>query len=346
DIRIGSTITLRNITPNQIAFTVQEGHLETVTGEYIEAGDTLIAQTDDFGNIVYWQESRPATTEELTFGDIANRALAITETESSAPETNEAGEIIHIVVRGDTLFSIARQYNASMPAIVARNQLTDPRNIVVGQRLFIPNPNSGFVGLDDSPQNPPIATQEVVGVDCSTFAPTSPLQGLMLGDNTFQWTPVTGATSYRVIVTNLTEARSVAFDAPAPFTSLVGFVEQSTVGGGFDFAWRVQALQNGVVVCDSGDRVMQRGGVRYFTASWACVQPNIIVVTYSGVLPDDTITAQFYNPVTAQYEKQTGPGQTGTLTFRNMTGGGYLGIAFTSSGEQVALTPDPLLACP
>lgn len=351
DIRIGSTITLRNITPNQIAFTVQEGHLETVTGEYIEAGDTLIAQTDDFGNIVYWQESRPATEEELAFGDIASRALAITETEQTIPETNEAGEIIHIVVRGDTLFSIARQYNASMPAIITRNQLIDPRNIFVGQRLFIPNPNSGFVGLDDSPQNPPVtnpptATQVVVGVDCSTFAPTNPLQGLMLGENTFQWTPATGATSYRVIVTNLTEARSVAFDAPAPYTSLVGLVEQSTVGGGFDFAWRVQALRDGVVICDGGDRVMQRGGVRYFAASWACVQPNTIVVTYSGVLPDDTITAQFYNPLTAGYEKQSGPGQSGTLTFRNMSGGAYLGIAFTSSGEQVALTPDPLLACP
>jgi len=345
DIRIGSTITLRNITKNQVAFTVQEGHLETVTGEYIEAGDTLIAQTDDIGNIVYWQESRPATEEELGYGEIAERALGITPEET--PETNEAGELVHIVVLGDTLFSIARQYNASMPAIIARNQLADPRNIFVGQRLFIPNPNSGFVGLDDSPTNPPTATQTVVnGVDCSTFAPTSPLQGLMLGENTFQWTPATGATGYRVIVTNLSEPRSVAFDAPAPYTSLVGLVEQSTVGGGFDFAWRVQALQNGVVVCDSGDRVMQRGGVRYFSASWSCVVPNTVVVTYSGVLPDDTITVKFYNPITAGYEEQKGLGQSGTLTFRNMTGGAYLGIAFTSSGEQISLTPDPLLACP
>lgn len=363
DIRIGSTITLRNSAPNELAFTVQEGHLETSTGEYIEAGDTLIAQTDDFGNIVYWQESRPATDEEIGFGDVANRALSAILDEAIAPlprpESTEIAEItpntpleelIHVVVRGDTLFSIARQYDASMPAIVRRNNLSDPSNIFVGQRLVIPNPYSGFIGLDDiNIPIPPQLTPEnpVVGnVDCSNFMPTSPLQGMMLGNNTFQWTSAPGATSYRVIVTNLTEGRSVAFDAPAPLLSLVGFIDQSTVGGGFDFAWRVQALLNGVVICDSGDRVMQRGGVRYLTVTWACVAPNTVVITYSGVLPEDTITAQFYNPITAQYEKQTGRGQSGTLTFPNMTGGAYLGLAFTSSGEQVALTPDPLFACP
>jgi len=355
DIRIGSTITLRNSAPNELSFTVQEGHLETVTGEYIEAGQTLIAQTDDFGSIVYWQESRPATPEEQAYGEIANRALDIDpealdirpETET-IPETNEAGELIHVVVRGDTLFNIARQYNASMPAIVTRNNLADPRSIFVGQRLIIPNPNSGFVGINDDTQPPVTITEPVVvgGVDCSTFAPTSPLQGMMLGDNTFQWTPVNGATSYRVIVTNLTENRSVAFDAPAPLTSLIGFVDQSTVGGGFDFAWRIQALRDGVVVCDGGDRTMQRGGVRYFTVTWACVSPNTVVVTYSGVLPDDTINVKFYNPITAQYEEQNGRGQSGTISFPNMTGGAYLGFAFTSSGEQMALTPNPLLPCP
>ncbi len=363
DIRIGSTITLRNSAPNELAFTVQEGHLETSTGEYIEAGDTLIAQTDDLGNIVYWQESRPATDEEIGFGDVANRALSAVLDEAIAPlprpESTQTAEtipniqpipeeLIHEVVRGDTLFSIARQYDASMPTIVRRNNLSNPRNIFVGQRLVIPNPYSGFVGLDDTPVPQPQQTAPPVNdvVDCSNFMPTSPLQGMMLGNNTFQWTAAPGATSYRVIVTNLTENRSVAFDAPAPLLSLVGFVDQSTVGGGFDFAWRVQALLNGVVMCDSGDRIMQRGGVRYLTVTWACVVPNTVVITYSGVLPEDTITAQFYNPITAQYEKQTGRGQSGTFTFPNMTGGAYLGLAFTSSGEQVALTPDPLLACP
>lgn len=362
DIRIGSTITLRNSAPNELSFTVQEGHLETSTGEYVEAGDTLIAHTDDLGNIVYWQESRPATDEEIGFGDVANRALSAVLGEdistSIRPQPTEAptitdtlsmDEIVHIVARGETLFSIARRYNASMPAIVARNNLANPRNIFVGQRLVIPNPNSGFVGLEDMqqpPLSPPVTNVTVNSVDCSNFKGISPLQGMMLGDNTFQWTAAPGATSYRVIVTNLTEPRSVAFDAPAPLLSLVGFIDQSTVGGNFDFAWRVQALLNGVVVCDSGDYVMQRGGVRYLTVTWECVVPNTIVITYSGVLPEDTITAKFYNPLTAQYEQQTGRGQSGTFIFYNMVAGAYFGTAVTSSGEQVALLPDPLFACP
>lgn len=363
DIRIGSTITLRNIAPNELAFTVQAGHLETSTGEYIEAGDTLIAQTDDAGNIVYWRESRPATEEEIMFGDVANRALSIildeeflplprpeSTTTSDTTTTTPPDELIHIVVRGDTLYSIARQYDASMPAIVRRNNLSNPRNILVGQRLIIPNPYSGFVGLDDSPSRPPqpspIEKPTDTMVDCSNFMPLSPLQGMMLGNNTFQWTAAPGATSYRVIVTNLTEPRSVAFDAPAPLLSLVGFVDQSTAGGGFDFAWRVQALRDGVVVCDSGDRIMQRGGVRYLTVTWACISPHTVVVTYSGVLPEDTITAKFYNPNTGQYEEQTGRGQNGTFTFYNITAGAYQGMAFTSSGEQVDLLPNYLLPCP
>jgi len=45
---------------------------------------------------------------------------------------------IHVVQRGETLFSIARLYGTTVEAIAAANSLTDPTLISVGQRLIVP----------------------------------------------------------------------------------------------------------------------------------------------------------------------------------------------------------------
>ena len=49
------------------------------------------------------------------------------------PETT-----VHIVQRGETLFSIARQYGLTMDAITHANGISDPRRIYAGQRLVVP----------------------------------------------------------------------------------------------------------------------------------------------------------------------------------------------------------------
>ena len=45
---------------------------------------------------------------------------------------------VHIVQRGETLFSIARRYGTTVEAISHANGIADPRHIYVGQRLSIP----------------------------------------------------------------------------------------------------------------------------------------------------------------------------------------------------------------
>lgn len=47
-------------------------------------------------------------------------------------------EIVHTVKRGETLFLIARQYNVTIQAIAARNNITNPDLIFEGQQLIIP----------------------------------------------------------------------------------------------------------------------------------------------------------------------------------------------------------------
>jgi len=48
---------------------------------------------------------------------------------------------IHVVQRGDALWSIAQRYGVTINQIVTANQLTDPNKIVVGLALVIPTAN-------------------------------------------------------------------------------------------------------------------------------------------------------------------------------------------------------------
>jgi LysM repeat protein len=54
-----------------------------------------------------------------------------------APATGSCGGG-HVVVRGDTLYSIARRCRSSVVAIARASGLADPRRIEIGQRLVIP----------------------------------------------------------------------------------------------------------------------------------------------------------------------------------------------------------------
>lgn len=56
-----------------------------------------------------------------------------------APAPGACGGV-HVVVRGDTLYSIARRCHSTVVAIAEASRLADPRRIEIGQRLLIPGP--------------------------------------------------------------------------------------------------------------------------------------------------------------------------------------------------------------
>lgn len=70
--------------------------------------------------------------------------------EASAPEQppaeGEGSVIFHTVQQGDTLYSIARQYDTTAQAISDVNGLTNPDQIFVGQKLKIPTSSEGSSG--------------------------------------------------------------------------------------------------------------------------------------------------------------------------------------------------------
>jgi len=55
----------------------------------------------------------------------------------------DAEDIIYVVRRGDTLFSIARRFGVSVSAVARANGISNPALIYVGQRLVIPGASSG-----------------------------------------------------------------------------------------------------------------------------------------------------------------------------------------------------------
>ena len=60
------------------------------------------------------------------------------QTAPMATNTRPTSGSYHTVARGETLYSIAKMYNVSVPSLVSANQLADANQINVDQRLLIP----------------------------------------------------------------------------------------------------------------------------------------------------------------------------------------------------------------
>lgn len=191
-----------------------------------------------------------------------------------------------------------------------------------------------------------VETPTFVGGNCGSFVPTSPTLGLGYGQNTFFWDAYQGATSYRVWVNNLTGGL-FSFDTNGAETNLTANLTNDTVGGGFDFAWYVEALVNGRVVCTSQTITLQRGAEAaapspVFTVWWQCTGSYVAKIFWSG-LGAGTVTFDY---------NSDGYPYTGVGPFSGDSGstpdfGGYgfmFGVAYPSTGPS---QPIPgALTCP
>ncbi len=64
--------------------------------------------------------------------------LLLWQPASSVAQGTSENVTVHVVQRGETLFRIAQQYSLTIEAIASFNNIADPTNIQVGQRLLIP----------------------------------------------------------------------------------------------------------------------------------------------------------------------------------------------------------------
>jgi LysM repeat protein len=351
DINVGSFVTFTNNT-----ITVHRGGVTTSTGQNIGANETLELERDDEGNFVGTGDLRDINEDEQERGermqDGVNEVADANgwETQEVTPlnETTESGEIIHIVQAGESLFGIGQLYNASIPAIIQRNGLQQPDFVIfVGQRLVIPNPGSGFVGMPartlptDTPTDIPTQTQ----VDCSGFAR---LVGGAQFISAFTWSEAPGADEYKVNFYGADGGlvRSVWVKAPA--TSLSVNMGDLPTGGSFQ--WEVEALRGGNSFCTTsrsavtvkpGDpnppRPPVTSGGSTFTASRLCSAPYSATVDWAGAIPGELITI---------FAKETGSGTDGGASGAGPSGSTTVGVGFQIAYITVTSASGPSVTLP
>jgi len=108
------------------------------------------------------QAPLPATASPTTGpSPTATPAEAATETPTEAPTATPASLVVHVVLPGETLSSIARQYGVTYRAILEANGMTDPSLLKVGQELIIPTP---VEAATETPTEAPTVTPAVLVV--------------------------------------------------------------------------------------------------------------------------------------------------------------------------------------
>ncbi len=94
-------------------------------------------------------------------------------TNTSAPSPTSQ-VVVHVVKRGETLGTIARQYNVTVDAIVRANNISNPSLIYPGQKLNIPV--SGQVLPTSTPRPAQTASPAKTPVPTATIKPTAASQ--------------------------------------------------------------------------------------------------------------------------------------------------------------------------
>jgi LysM repeat protein len=101
----------------------------------VQQGDTLFSIAQRYGTTVEaLRAANGLSSNTIRVGQV----LFIT---AASPQSPSPGYIEHIVVPGDTLYSLAQRYGTTVEAIMQVNGLSNNR-LNVGQRLLIPTPLS------------------------------------------------------------------------------------------------------------------------------------------------------------------------------------------------------------
>ncbi len=108
-----------------------------------------------FGQLPMSAQPRTTNTQELAAGQPATSsgsATASTAIPFVTVPPQASGTTIHVVKKGETLYSISKQYNTTVEELKQLNGITDPTTLAVGQQLKVPAPPSV------APPSPPAQT--------------------------------------------------------------------------------------------------------------------------------------------------------------------------------------------
>ncbi|MCY3715640.1 MAG: LysM domain-containing protein [Chloroflexi bacterium] len=159
DIHIDSMVSFQQKHRGALSLTVHRGAVTTIYGQRIPEGESAIGILSPAENgaasALAWSGSLPASEAEYARGQRAQAAFNLFSRAHGWSEeriSRPTGDVYHVVERGESVYSIAREYKASVADIIAANPDIDPRLIFAGNELLIPNAGVGFsaTSLDES----------------------------------------------------------------------------------------------------------------------------------------------------------------------------------------------------
>ncbi len=158
DIHIGSLVTFQQVHRNALSLTVHRGKATTVFGQTVQQGESVIGilgrRAEGELRVLDWSGALPASEAEIARGQRAQEALNRLAAANSWPAQKtfeHPPDLVHVVERGETLYSIARRYETGVADIILANLGDEPIRLYSGTKLVIPNPGSGFAGQGSVP---------------------------------------------------------------------------------------------------------------------------------------------------------------------------------------------------
>jgi LysM repeat protein len=141
-----SIVTLNQLTDPDVLMLGQElkipGDASAASGTYtVQAGDTLgsIAQKLGVSMADLVKANNITDPNQVTVGQVLKAPQATSGGAAAAPAAAPAaGAKTYTVQKGDTLFNIAVRFGVTTAALQQANNLTNPNQIYVGQKLTLP----------------------------------------------------------------------------------------------------------------------------------------------------------------------------------------------------------------
>lgn len=135
--------------------------------------NVLVSAATTLAIISLWERNQPSTPNQPGAENVPVETTVSGGDASQAEPQVTQSFAVHIVEFGDTLGSIAEEYNVDIETLLRVNGLTDPTALGVGQQIFVPLPAPGEgTGGSPSPvgeprqyssENPQIQIVSVVG---------------------------------------------------------------------------------------------------------------------------------------------------------------------------------------
>ena len=295
-----------------------EEEVDAVAGETDAPTEEVDADAEATEEVSAPSQVTSAVAEEGVSEEVPPEESVGEEEEVGAEDgACQAGQLVrHTITSGETLFAIAQAYNSRVSDIVARNNVANVDLIQVGEELLIPcdSREPGQTTMGTLP-----AVNRASGAVCDSLNLDTVVAGE--GMRTFNWSSVSGASSYAVSVwkDRLEIAR---YESAGAGTSLTGALPTDAEP---PFSWSVEVWQGGTTLCTSAAALLDVDATETsgpvdpvplgpVAISWICLAPGEIAVVWENMPAEtETLTIAYRNRSGGRKQPLAVPGQDGRV---------------------------------